>query len=415
MRSRIPLLSAALALLLAPALAGCSTDDGVTLEFQTSQAVDSPTYLALETITEAFEDAHPGIHVDLEPGGDDYESQMKVRLAAGDPPDLWSTHGWSLLRYSSFLAPLNDEPWAKDFNPILDPVMTNSDGEFFALPVAAAASGLIVNETVLDEVGVDPDTLTSWDAIAEAAEEVKAAGIVPFELAGSKDGSAGNVIDWLAPGAFTADEFEGFTDGQFPQAAYERLLGELEAWRSDGWVNVDYSSATFDDMARALAEGKTAFALSSNYLISSAWQYDPDADLSFQPVPSLLGGESYLLGGEGTAFGAAASGDHLQEAKQYLAFLAQPENMTALAQSVGSPPGLLGVPVDLGALTPAYDEFVATGDVPLEPFFDRVYLPNGMWETVVSTADGVVAGVSTPADGAARMATDFDTLYQQSH
>lgn len=405
------------ALALTASFAGCSgnpADGKETLEFQTAQSVDSPLYIQLKEVTAAFEKENPNIHIDLKTGDDSYEPQIKVRLAAKNPPDIWATHGWSLLRYSQFLAPLQDEAWAKNFNEALAPAMKNDEGEFFALPVTAATSGLIINRTVLEAAGVDPAGLTSWDAVSAAADAVKSNGVVPFHLAGSKDGSAGNLIDWLAPGAFTEEELEKMADGEFQEESYAELLEVLDKMQSEEWTNVDYTSATGDDMARSLAEGKSAFALSSNSLVSTAWTYNPDADLTYMPVPSLDGGDPYLIGGEDTAYGVAKDGDHLESAKKYLAFLAQPENTSKLAASVGYPPGLTNAEADLGKLNEAYEQYGASGTGALEPFFDRVYLPNGMWDTVVTTADGVLAGISTPKEGAATVASDFDTLFKQS-
>ena len=412
------LAGAGAAIALVAALSGCSGDGGAggtaTLEFQTAQAVDSPLYASLKRITARFEKAHPDIRIDLKTGDDSYESQMKVRLAAHNPPDLWATHGWSLLRYSAFLQPLNDQPWAKHFNPVLAPAMKDKQGRFFALPVTTSASGLVINTSVLEKAGVDPSTLGTWAGLQRAAQKVKASGAVPFYLAGSKDGSSGNVIDWLAPGAFDTAELAGFASGKFQTGPYQDLLGVVEKMRTDGWVNPDYTSATFDDMARAFAQGKSAFALTSNFLINSAWKYDPDAKLTYVPIPAIDGSKPYLIGGEDTAFGADRTGSHLQQAEEYLAFLAQPANISAMADAVGNPPGLTNAKADLGALTAPYKEYVASNAVPLRPFFDRVSLPNGMWETVVSTSDGVIAGQSSPSEGTAKMAADFATLYKPS-
>ncbi|SDD92524.1 ABC transporter substrate-binding protein [Auraticoccus monumenti] len=417
MKSRHALVHTAVAGLLLSALTACSGgggDDRTVLEFQTALAADAPMLTVLEEITSRYEAEHPDVDVDLRTGGNDYEAQIKVRLAARDVPDIWATHGWSQQRYGAFLAPLQDEPWAQGFNPALDTAMRGEDGTFYALPVTTDVAGLVVNRDALTEVGVDPDAITTWEDFVAAGEALVAQDRVALTLAGSKSGSAGNAIDWLAPGAFSEAELASMTAGDFPQDAYARLLGVLDQWRADGWINPDYSSATSDDMAQALAQGKAAFALSNNSLISQAWEYDPEADLAFIPIPAMLGGDPYLIGGEGTAFGAAKDGDDLEEAKDYLAFLAQPDNTSALAASVGTLPGLTDAEPRLGELESSFEQYVIPNELPLAPYFDRVYLPNGMWETVVSTADGVIAGQSSPADAAAQVATDFDTLYGQS-
>lgn len=417
LRRAVALAAAAIAVV--ATLSACSSSGSAsgttTLEFQTAQSTDSPLLAALTSVTKDFEQQHPDVKVQLRTGGNDYESQMKVRLAANNPPDLWATHGWSRDRYSSFLAPLQDQPWAKHFNAALDPAMRNSDGQFFALPVDTAVSGLIVNETVLEKAGVSADSITTWDAFLAAAGKVADSGATPLTLAGSKDGSAGNVVDWLAPGAFDQQELAAFKKGAFPKAAYQRVLDALDQFRTKGWINKDYSSATGDDMAKALAEDRAAFALSSNSLVTQAQQYAPDAKLQFIPVPAMNGGKPYLIGGENTAFGAAKNGAHLQQAEQYLSFLAAPENDRKLAEASGSLPGLTNVTADLGSLEPSYTTWVTPNTVPLEPFFDRVYLPNGMWNTVVTTADGVIAGQSSPAASTSKMASDFSTLYKKTN
>src|SRR5690606_7810119 len=122
------------------ALSACSADTGggnggdVEIEMQTNFGATDPSLTVLQTITDAYEADNPGVTIDLVPSTDTYEADIKVRLSSNDIPDIWATHGWSLLRYSQFLEPLNDQPWAGDFNEALAPAMQNDDGQFFALP-----------------------------------------------------------------------------------------------------------------------------------------------------------------------------------------------------------------------------------------------------------------------------------------
>lgn len=55
--------------------------------------------------------AETGINVTIYNGGNDYESAMKTRMSSGDLPDMWVTHGWSLIRYSEYMMNLNDQAW----------------------------------------------------------------------------------------------------------------------------------------------------------------------------------------------------------------------------------------------------------------------------------------------------------------
>ena len=98
------------------------------------------------------------------------------------------------------------------------------------------------------------------------------------------------------------------------------------------------------------------------------------------------------------------------QALDYLDYLAQPENLSKLASAIGGVPGLTDADSDLGILTASYEEFVQPGDLPLQPYFDRVYLPNGIWDTMVTTTDGVLTGQMSPEEATAQMKSSYDSL-----
>lgn len=414
MKSRSTFFAIGTMIALAATATGCSSAgaDGPTLEFQTGMSADAELMGALQAAATEYEEAHEGVTIDLVTAGSSYEADMKVRLGAGNVPDVLWTHGWSLLRYSEFLAPLQDEPWAENFNPVLTDAMMSDEGELFAFPIDTDVAGLVYNADVLEQVGVDPETLVTWDAFTDAAVKVKEAGMVPIAAAG-KDSGAGQVADWIAPGFYTDDQLDQLTAGEFVDEPYEEMLGVVDDWREQGLFNPDYSSASEDDIARSLSDGSTAFVFNPNIVVANALSYNPDATLGYMPVPAMTGDEPYLIGGEYNAYGIAKDSDNLELAKDFVSFLAEPDRAGALASSVGSIPGLTNATSDLGALQPSYDRYVADGTVPLKPYFDRVYLPNGMWNTLVVTTDSVVTGQSTPADALGQVKSDYSGLVGQ--
>ena len=84
-----------------------------------------------------------GIDVTIYNGGDDYESAMKTRMSSGDLPDMWVTHGWSLIRYSEYMMDLSDQEWVSNIDPGLKEVITNDNGELFILPITQAVACLL--------------------------------------------------------------------------------------------------------------------------------------------------------------------------------------------------------------------------------------------------------------------------------
>lgn len=389
-------------------LTGCSGgDEGTTLEFQTGLGTNDPILDELTRITDEFEhDA--GVTIDLVPMTNSYEADLTVRLSSNDVPDVFATHGWSLSRYSDFLEPLTDQPWADDLNPALEPVMVDGEGDLYAMPAVTDVAGIVYNEGVLQELGIDPTTLTTWERFDAALETIAASGITPLAASGRDDWFAGNLTDFMASGAFDGGELAELDGGEFVPDGFTTVLEKISDWSDAGYFNPDYSSASQDDLARAIGQGDAAFVFVQNYLVSSALSFDPEARLGFLPIPAFEG-DPYLVGGEGHAYGVSATSEHKDVALDFVAFLAEPENASALASELGAP-GLTTASAELGVLEESYERFVEPGDVPLLPYFDRVHLPDGMWDTLVSSTDAVIVQQSEVDEAVDQIEAQFATL-----
>lgn len=292
--------------------------------------------------------------------------------------------------------------------------MRDAEGNIYALPIEYTVTGFIANLDVVKEAGIDPDSIETMDDFTEALGKVKAAGKIPMVNAGKENGPAGDLANFIASGAFTEAELAATKDGKFDKALYQqRVLDPIEEWASKDYFNPDYVSASFDDMAQQLAQGNAAFGATQPSLMTAALEINPDANIGF--IPFVAGdAEPFLVGGEGVnAYGVWKSSPRKEEALKFLDFLAKPDNAQKLAQSIGTYSGLTNVDVDLGTLQATYDTWVKPGTVPTLPFYDRVYLPNGMWSTIVTTADAVISKQSSAADAANQMDTQFTTLFGQ--
>lgn len=117
----------------------------------------SYTDAKLEVFQEIINDfmAETGVQVDLITPGSEGEAQLKTMMASNSLPDVWMTHGWSLLRYSEYLKVVNDQPWFDSIDKdSLAGVMADENGNFYALGMSMSISGLIYNKDALDKAGV---------------------------------------------------------------------------------------------------------------------------------------------------------------------------------------------------------------------------------------------------------------------
>lgn len=381
-----------------------------SLEIQVGQAADSAQMAAMKEVANSFMKEHPTVKLNLVPSSPTYEDAMKVRMASGDLPDIWWTHGWSLLRYSPFLMPLQDEPWAKNLNPKLKPAMVGKDGVFYAMPVNISLSGLLYNKDVLTKAGYEPEKIKTWSDFAKAAEAIKADGVVPISVSGKANSPAGFLVNFPAScGFFTAADNQRMKKGTFVPDKYAEILNMIATWKDSGFINPDYVSISKQDMGIALAQGKTAFVFRPTADGIDALKFDPSAKIGFMPVPSN-DQNPCLVGGEFDAYGIWKDTKYPDTAKAFIAFMAQPVNESKLAQATGSPAGLTDAKSNMGGLQDSYDKWVTKNNTPVQPYWDRVYTPSGFWSTMVTTADGVITKQSSVPQALDKLTRDFSRL-----
>lgn len=90
--------------------------------------------------------------------------------------------------------------------------------------------------------------------------------------------------------------------------------------------------------------------------------------------------------------------------------MAQPENYQVYTDATSSVPAIEGVKAQLGVMTDSYDTWITKKDTETVPVFDRVYLPNGIWNTMCTTTDGLVTGQMDAAGATGQMKTQFESL-----
>lgn len=391
-------------------LAACGSDSGesgddsgksgdVTITFSTN--VVGAKAEALEAACRDFEE-ETGYTVDFQAPGESYEELMKTKMSANELPDVFTTHGWSVARYSDYLMPVNDLDWASDINDQIKPVITDSEGNMYVLPIDMDIAGIICNMTVLEEAGVNPDEIKTWDDFAAACDKIKAAGKTPIHMGGKDSWTIGQYFDWAAPSYYITDEADSHADelkdGTFDTAVWEEVAGMLDKWVKAGYFNEDVLTADYNADVQALAQDEAAFCFYGNSGIVDTLAVNPDANLGMMPIPAASASdEPSLIAGEDIAVGVWKDSEVKDEAVELLNYLAKPEVTKAIAEAAGNKAGLNGVETDIGSIGEYYDKYA---DVETFPYFDREYLPSGMWDVMCATG----ADILSQKDGAVQTA-----------
>ena len=90
--------------------------------------------------------------------------------------------------------------------------------------------------------------------------------------------------------------------------------------------------------------------------------------------------------------------------------MARPESIKLIAEVCGEAPGLMGVEVDSGNLTEWNALWANTKTL---PWFDRVYMPSGMWAIMRDTGSGLIGGEATIEEATSVMQSNYLQLRSQ--
>ncbi|MNZ71276.1 hypothetical protein D3C78_896350 [compost metagenome] len=146
----------------------------------------------------------------------------------------------------------------------------------------------------------------------------------------------------------------------------------------------------------------------TNSVITSAVSYNPDVKAGFLPLPVVReDGRQVLIGGERNAVGVWKESKNKEEALAFLEFMSKEENMTLVAAAQGTTPAFSEYSIDFGMLTSYFEK---TKDIEIQPYFDRVYLPNGMWSTLQTVGSALVS-VGHVDEAVKLMNEDFKRLF----
>ena len=299
-------------------------------------------------------------------------------------------------------------------SPVIDSSIKNDKGEFYALPMQMAVTGITYNATVLEKAGVDPSDITSWDDFSDACAKVTATGAACIGASGKENWTVGQIVDYSAYGMFSDSELENMKNGKFEADSYQKLASMIRKWAEAKYFNVDYTAATSDDLSKMLANDTLAFTFQGISVASNVTNYNPDVKLGFIPYPSG-NGDPYIVSGEDYALGVSKTSKHKDSALKFIDFMAQPENYQVYTDATSSVPAIEGVKAQLGVMTDSYDTWITKKDTETVPVFDRVYLPNGIWNTMCTTTDGLVTGQMDAAGATGQMKTQFESPVSYTH
>lgn len=370
---------------------------------------------AFEEVIRDFEKEHTNIRIDANFPGNSYEDMIRVKMGANDMPDLFDTHGWAKLRYSEYVADLKDMDWVKQLDPSLDQILKDEDGKVYAYPLNQAKDGLSFNANLLKKYGIEvPKTLDELRSALQTVKEKSKGEVVPLWIPGGDNSNIAQVFDELATPLLITDEKHQYgkdlENGSFDWSHYTPLAQFMKELKDQDLLNKDVLTAKLSQAPELMAQNKIAFTFVGGSLGPEATELNQSIKVGTMPVPAIHKGDKQSwIGGERFTVAAWKDSKHLKEAKEFIDFLAKPENAKKIAEGTSSETALKKVKAE-NYYSTFYEQYE---HIKIEPYFDRKYLPSGMWAVMATTGQELLAGSSTPEQLSKKMEEEYKRLKKQ--
>lgn len=363
-----------------------------------------------EQIMKGYEEKS-GNKVDLQIVSDNFEQLVLTKIATDDIPDVLFFFSQSSavkkLNPEKNLVDLSNEPYISRINPTVTKYYLNEGGKIYGIPTSGMnVSGVLYNKKVFSDLGLSvPQT---YDELLQTADKIKAAGITPFYEAG-KDGwplqvftfsGFANILN-AQPDLMEKINTHQTTLDQIPE--FIDLLQKQADIVKKGYVNKNLFSGTYDLSLDELATGKSAMVVNADWALPTLLAKYPDAPIGMFPQPFEQ--DSFVGISDPQAAFAFKNAKNVEQAKELLAYLAEPDTLKQYYDTAKTMPSWLGVEAALNEGTADLKPAVEAGRA--APFF------NGL--TTVSIGDyakelqALYGGDKTPVEVAKALQKNIDT------
>jgi multiple sugar transport system substrate-binding protein len=274
--------------------------------------------------------------------------KLTTAFASGTTPDIWG-HGTAAA--SGFVA--NDRVLAlddrikampaadqDDMRALLDQGVV--DGKHYLTPLSASGTLLVYRKDILQQAGIDPTTLTSWETVYDAARKVKTGSRSGVQVLTTPIADEQSFIALLTSDGGSMLNADGKSAAFNSPSGEQALSYMVKLYQGDGAVATgvgdDYLSRP--PAQQPLALGTAAITqLGPNQLLQLL-KAKPDLKdkLGVLAPPSMGGHPGRAYGGVGTGLFISKDSKNQDLAWKFLQYMASADVSNKYAETIGSIP-----------------------------------------------------------------------------
>ena len=299
---------------------------------------------AFEELIAAFEAKHPDIKVKWNVfDHEGYKTSIRNFLTA-DAPDLAAWYA------GNRMAPFVNAGLFEDVSDVwaaggLDKTLASAaasmtiDGKKWGVPYTYYQWGIYYRADIFAEQGIAPPE--TWAELLEACAKLQAAGITPFTIGTKALWPTGGWFDYLNLRVNGYEFHMDLTAGKVPytdpkvRAVFERWAELVEP----GYFIENHAAIDWQDAVPLLVQGKAAMYLMGNFAVATMRDGGlKEEQIGFLQFPEITPGLPKAEDAPTDTLHIPSKAKNKEDARKFLAFLAEAEVQTAINKTLGQLP-----------------------------------------------------------------------------
>jgi raffinose/stachyose/melibiose transport system substrate-binding protein len=301
-----------------------------------------------QAIADAYTAAHPNVTIKITVLENEAFKAKLVATAPDSYPDLFQSWGGGTMAAQADAGLLKDitsdiASWKDTISPGALSIYAYN-GKQYGVPWDMGMMGIWYNKDLFSKAGITAPPAT-WDDFLAAIQKLKASGVAPLAIAGKDKWPSMHLWTYLVLRIGGADALQQMVQtGNWNTDACTKAGEAVLALNALKPYQPGYKSATYNDEAASVGNGKSAMELMGQWAPSV--QKDQSADkkglgdkLGWFPFPSVAGGAGAATDGIGGGNGIAVSKNAPAEAVDFVKFFVSADNANKLnSDNVGLSP-----------------------------------------------------------------------------
>jgi glucose/mannose transport system substrate-binding protein len=230
---------------------------------------------AEQALKKAFEEEHPDMDKEFRPiggeGNQNLDTVVSKRLQNQNPPGSFANWpGKNLVKYEGVLADGEESVWEagnlKDAHVPEVKEACQFNGNWAAVPIGShRMNDLFYNPNVLDDAGVDAESIDSMTALMDAMEKVESDTDAAAWAHGMKGSwTVTQLVPWVLISQSGVDAYTNWLEGNGSKSDITDALDTIKTMQ-ENHVTSDASSIGFTEAGKKLLNGDAAFQHQGNW------------------------------------------------------------------------------------------------------------------------------------------------------